>query len=155
MIGGPGPAVDIEESMFMTDTGTAVVERAVPESGELMLELIRTRRSIGKVTAEVPDKALIRQILEAGTWAPNHHLTEPWRFFVLEGDARARLGKVMGEVAAGREADEAKRADVAERAAGKPLRAPYVITIAVEPSTEQSVPAVSYTHLTLPTTERG
>ena len=128
--------------MFMTDTGTAVVERAVPESGELMLELIRTRRSIGKVTAEVPDKALIRQILEAGTWAPNHHLTEPWRFFVLEGDARARLGKVMGEVAAGREADEAKRADVAERAAGKPLRAPYVITIAVEPSTEQSVPEI-------------
>jgi nitroreductase len=75
-------------------------------------------------------------MLETATWAPNHHLTEPWRFFVLEGEARNRLGAVMGAVAAGREPDPEKRAAVAERVAVKTLRAPYVIAVAVEPSPE-------------------
>ncbi len=113
-----------------------------PGPGENVLAAIRNRRSVGKMTAEVPARALIERVLEAGTWAPNHHLTEPWRFFVLQGDARGYLGEVMGSVAAARESTaEAGRA-VAERAATKPLRAPWVIAVAVEPAEDPSVPEI-------------
>lgn len=110
--------------------------------GEAVIAAIKRRRSIGKMTSRVPDRSLIERILEAGTWAPNHHLTEPWRFFVLHGDARTQLGGVMAAVAASREhTDEAGKA-AAERAAGKPLRAPWIIALAVEPSDDPSIPEI-------------
>lgn len=104
--------------------------------GEALLKALRSRRSIGKVSDVAPDRELIWQILEAATWAPNHHLTEPWRFFVLEGDARNALGRVMGEVAAARESNPDAKERVAASAAKKPLRAPYVIAVGVEPSND-------------------
>lgn len=98
-----------------------------------VLDAIRDRRSIGKCTDEVPDRALIEQILDAGRWAPNHHLSEPWRFTVLSGDAREGLGEAMGAAAA-RTAKTPEAGERARRSAtGKPLRAPYVIAIYAEP----------------------
>lgn len=98
-----------------------------------VLAAIRDRRSIGKCSDEVPDRELIQQVIEAGTWAPNHHLTEPWRFIVLSGDARVGLGDAMGEAAAQQaatpEAGEAARV----KAVGKPLRAPYIVAVYAEP----------------------
>ena len=37
----------------------------------------------------VPREAVDR-MLEAAVWAPNHRLTEPWRFFVLEKESELR-----------------------------------------------------------------
>jgi nitroreductase len=105
-----------------------------------VLEAIRTRRSVGKMRRERPPREAIEAILEAATWAPNHRMTEPWRFIVLAGEARQALGSVMAETqAAGRSAanadataiEEARAATV--KAATKPLRAPVVIAVAVEP----------------------
>jgi nitroreductase len=99
-----------------------------------VLTAIRDRRSVGKVTEDVPPRELIEQMLEAATWAPNHHLTEPWRFVVLQGAARDALGRIMGEVEATRYDDSAAGTEAAAKAARKPLRAPCVIAIGVEPN---------------------
>lgn len=112
-----------------------------------VLAAIRNRRSIGKVLPDIPDRDLIEQVLEAGTWAPNHHLTEPWRFFVVQGDARSRLGHAMGEIAAARETAPDRARAVATATAAKPLRAPVLIAIGVEPGPDapqiEEVAAVS------------
>jgi nitroreductase len=48
-----------------------------------LMEAIRSRRTIRLMQSEpVPDGTL-ETILEAGVWAPNHKLTQPWRFIVL------------------------------------------------------------------------
>jgi nitroreductase len=106
---------------------------------EAVLAAIQSRRSIGRVTDEVPPRELIERVLEAGRWAPSHHLTEPWRFFVLEGAAREAFGAVMGQVAAAGIADAEEARLAFERAAAKPLRAPYVIAVAVEPAEAPNV----------------
>jgi len=121
---------------------TATASRDATLAADAVLATMRNRRSIGKMTAEIPDPNLIRHIIEAATWAPNHHLTEPWRFFVLQGDARAELGSVMAGIAAARESDHAAALQAAERAITKPLRAPYVIAVGVEPSTDPSIPPI-------------
>lgn len=107
-----------------------------------VIEAIRTRRSIGKVTQEPIAKETIEQILEAGTWAPNHRLTEPWQFFVMSGEGRAKLGRALANIAvhqAGEGADatviETKTAD----AHAKSRRAPVVIGIAVAPVERRDV----------------
>ncbi len=106
---------------------------------EFLLTALRNRRSISKVSAEAPPEHLIRTMLEAATWAPNHFQTEPWRFIVLRGEARERIGAVMGDLAAARE-DDPDRGELArERMVTKPLRAPYVIAVAVEPDEREKV----------------
>ena len=52
---------------------------------------IRTRRT-HKVYGEDPvDETTLRELLELATWAPNHHLTNPWRFRVLGPNSLERL----------------------------------------------------------------
>jgi nitroreductase len=55
---------------------------------------IRTRRTV-KVFGDDPvDPALLAELIELATWAPNHRLTNPWRFRVLGPGSRARLEAV-------------------------------------------------------------
>ncbi len=51
---------------------------------------IRTRRT-HKAFAPAPvDAATLRELFELARWAPNHHLTNPWRFRVLGERSRER-----------------------------------------------------------------
>lgn len=91
------------------------------------IEAIRTRRTVGKSTGDVP-RETIAELIEAATRAPNHKLTQPWRFTVVTGSARERLGEVWGREAAAA-VDPAVRAAVQEGEAKKPLRAPALIVV--------------------------
>lgn len=46
-------------------------------------EVIRGRRTINLfLQTQIPEK-LVHDAIEASTWAPNHHVTEPWRYYLL------------------------------------------------------------------------
>lgn len=53
--------------------------------------VIRGRRSVGDVTNAPVDRDTLTRLVEAALWAPNHKLTNPWRFVVVEGEARDAL----------------------------------------------------------------
>ena len=57
-------------------------------------EIIKNRRSVFPVQYnDIPvSDAFIKVILENANWAPTHRLTQPWRFKVLQGEAKDRLG---------------------------------------------------------------
>ncbi|PLR83291.1 nitroreductase [Bacillus canaveralius] len=96
-----------------------------------VLEAIKTRRSFGLVKDEAVPEADIERILEAGTWAPNHHRTEPWRFFVMTGEGRKQLGDVLLKITRNNGETDSKKL---EKVQEKPFRAPAIIAVAVEPS---------------------
>jgi nitroreductase len=52
---------------------------------------IRTRRTHKAFGARAVDPQVLDELFELASWAPNHHLTSPWRFHVLGPRARARL----------------------------------------------------------------
>ena len=60
--------------------------------------VITERRSIKQFLPTPVPRSLITRLLDLAVWAPNHRLTEPWRFYVLDGSARARLGEIAREV---------------------------------------------------------
>lgn len=60
-------------------------------------EAIRTRRTHKVYGPEPVDRAVLTGLLELARWAPNHHLTNPWRFRVLGPQALARLKTAVGE----------------------------------------------------------
>jgi len=57
---------------------------------------IRTRRTHKAFTAEPLAPELLEELFELADWAPNHHLTVPWRFRVVGPQALARLKEVAG-----------------------------------------------------------
>jgi nitroreductase len=95
------------------------------------LEAIRTRRAI-KVYQDQPiPKEWIEELLDAAHWAPNHHLTHPWRFHVFTGEGRERL--VSARQAAVTHAAQRKGAEPSEQdlefARQKCYSAPVIIIV--------------------------
>jgi nitroreductase len=100
-----------------------------------VLEAIRTRRTAGAMRPDEPPREVIEELLEAATWAPNHHMNEPWRYFVLAGDARERFGQAMAEDVCQNLPDpngEQARA-LTEAQMKKAVRSPIIIAVAVDP----------------------
>jgi nitroreductase len=52
---------------------------------------IRTRRTHKAYSPEPVAPAVLDELFELARWAPNHHLTNPWRFRVLGERTRDRL----------------------------------------------------------------
>jgi len=57
---------------------------------------IRTRRTHKAFGPEPLTREELLELLDLARWAPNHHLTAPWRFRVLGPDALARLKEAAG-----------------------------------------------------------
>ena len=75
-----------------------------------IFEAIETRRSIKRYADRPVSDEAIRELLTMAVLAPNHRMTEPWRFYVLGPEARAAYGATLG-------ARKAKRVDDPEAAA--------------------------------------
>ena len=59
-------------------------------------DAISTRRSIKRFTSRSVTREEIETLLAAACAAPNHRLTQPWRFYVLGPEARQAYGLVLG-----------------------------------------------------------
>ena len=63
-------------------------------------EAIRTRRTHKVYAPEPIDRTTLEELLDLARWAPNHNLTNPWRFRVVGPQALARLKAAAGPEAA-------------------------------------------------------
>jgi nitroreductase len=63
-------------------------------------EAIRSRRTHKAFAPEPVPRETLDELLELARWAPNHHLTNPWRFRVLGPQALASLKEAAGPEAA-------------------------------------------------------
>jgi nitroreductase len=63
-------------------------------------QAIRTRRTHKVFGAEPVDRDTLLELFDLARWAPNHHLTNPWRFRVVGPQAREALKLAAGEEAA-------------------------------------------------------
>ena len=67
-----------------------------------MDEAIRGRRTHKAYAPDPVDRETLEQRFELARWAPNHHLTNPWRFRVLGPEALERVKRSAGQDAAGK-----------------------------------------------------
>ncbi len=63
-------------------------------------EAIRTRRTHKVYGPEPVERAVLDELFELASWAPNHNLTNPWRFRVVGPEALAALKAAAGAEAA-------------------------------------------------------
>lgn len=91
---------------------------------------MRRRRTGGAFRPDPPSRAQLERLVEAARWAPNHHLTEPWRFIVVAGDARHDLAEAMVAELAGDAAPDAKAEREAIGIRTKLVRSPVILVVA-------------------------
>jgi len=98
------------------------------------LQALTTRRSASKLCNPEPPKDVLKACFEAAIRAPDHGRLRPWRFLLVRGEGRQRLGEVMAEGFSARDAGATEAAVERERA--KPLRAPLIVVAVakVEPA---------------------
>ena len=96
-----------------------------------VLEAIRARRSIKRFTPEPVTRDQIEALLDAATLAPNHRLTQPWRFYVLGPAARHAYGLALGERKARKQPDPASGQVLRDTVAREHADIPCMLAVAV------------------------
>lgn len=94
------------------------------------ISALQNRVSAPRLEAPGPDEEQLRSLLQAALRAPDHGLLRPWRFLVLEGDQRARLGEIFERALLADQPDAGETAR--QKARQAPLRAPVVIVAVAE-----------------------
>jgi nitroreductase len=94
---------------------------------------IETRRSVGRVKQDPVPRELVEKVLESAIHAPNHMITEPWRFHVFVGKGRGELARARAELAKIQAETEGEEEGLAagriSRERKKAFRAPVVVAV--------------------------
>jgi nitroreductase len=106
-----------------------------------VIAFLAKRRSVkpDRLVAPGPTDAELETILTIASRVPDHKKLAPWRFILIEGDARARLGDVVAEacVAAEKEPPSHVRLET-ERT--RLMRAPLVVAVVSRVTPHRSAP---------------
>jgi len=95
------------------------------------IDAIQRRTSVRRYRSEPVPRETIELLLDCAVRAPNHKLTEPWRFAVVTGEAKASLAEIRAEHRLKRQDDPASaetRARV-EKVRRETLEVPVVIVV--------------------------
>lgn len=109
---------------------------SVPSSIDIVadpvLHAMSTRRSISKVEAETPNDSDLLEIIRSISSVADHKGLRPWRFLIIRGDDRHRLGEALDEAGG----VTRKPGEVNE----KPLRAELLLALVSSPEAHPKVP---------------
>lgn len=97
---------------------TDVPRTEFKKSLQHLAERIRARRTVKLFLQQPVSRQLILEAIEVARWAPNHHLTEPWHFYLLGDEAirqSVELTRVVVTERKGAEIGAFKAKDAATR----------------------------------------
>ncbi len=90
------------------------------------------------LTAPAPNPAQLDAILQCAMSAPDHGAMTPFRFLIIDGDARQRLADVFEQAAIKRGLNDA----AIQKQRSKPLRSPLIITVIARLQDAQGIPEI-------------
>ncbi len=106
-----------------------------------VIALLSSRRSVkpDRLLAPGPQPQELETMLRIASRVPDHKKLAPWRFIVLEGDARAKLGDVIADACIAEEPERPSDVRLAmER--GRLTRAPLVVAVISRVTPHRSAP---------------
>lgn len=96
-----------------------------------LFQALNERRSVKNFTDRAVERGEIERLLEAAVLAPNHRMTEPWRFHVLGPVARRAYGDALGARKARRIEDARAGELVQKKVANEHAALPAMIAVSV------------------------
>lgn len=92
---------------------------------DALVELINQRVSFPRLGEPAPGDEVLQDMFKSAFRAPDHMMLRPWRYLLVQGDARQRLGETFCRLAVDEdpELSEVQR----EKLLNMPLRAPLIV----------------------------
>lgn len=100
------------------------------------LTALQTRTAAPRLVEPAPDADQLQQVLTAGLRAPDHGMLRPWRFLVVSGEGRQRLGRLFVDTLQPATPEEA------EKLLNSVQRAPLVIVAIAAIKDHPKVPPI-------------
>ncbi|HUF76351.1 MAG TPA: nitroreductase [Longimicrobiales bacterium] len=95
------------------------------------LQAIESRRSIKEFADRPVAREELERLLEAAVQAPNHRMTQPWRFYVLGPEARGAYGAALGARKAKRVEDPDAARQVVEKVERSHVSLPAMLAVSM------------------------
>lgn len=90
-------------------TKSATPLRELAHDSEATAHLLESRRTIHEFKGQKPPLDLVQRAIELARWAPNHHATEPWHFYILGRETAAAIAKLNATLVAKERGAESAR----------------------------------------------
>ena len=107
------------------------------------IDALLQRRSARALTEPAPDAGALQLIFSSAVRAPDHGRLRPWRFVVVRGGARERLGELFA--AHLQRAQPQLGAEALQRERLKALRAPLIVVVAAQCNPAVKIPVIEQT----------
>ena len=115
---------------------------AIPDTKVTVYEALYRRRMSWDFQDRPVAKEVVERMLSTAVWAPNHRLTEPWRFLVVNKDRGIR--NILGDMAFEASMDRNNNPDRAEKTRQAQLDPPILIYVYTVPGTKESATTENY-----------
>ncbi len=104
------------------------------DAGEGMdaIEAIRARRSIKRFTERRPTREEIEGLLEVAALAPNHRMTQPWRFYVMGPETQKVYAELKGHLKSQKVDDPSAAVAVKDKVARDTIAIPVILAVAMK-----------------------
>lgn len=104
--------------------------------------VIKDRRTIypEQFSNRIVHKEIIENILNNAIWAPNHGMTQPWRFKVFQGSGLKKLGDFQAEHYRSKNTEQNFDGQKYEKFKNRPALAQAVIAICMERQQTEKIP---------------
>jgi nitroreductase len=104
------------------------------------IDALKNRTSSPRLTGDTPNKIALETIFQAAMRAPDHAQLRPWRFLLVEGGDRQKLGDLF--VKAKREDNSLLTEAEIEKTRNKTLRGPLILVAIVSVQAHPKVPEI-------------
>lgn len=104
------------------------------------LTALHSRSSTGQLDQPGPTATQLNNIIQAGLRASDHGLLRPWKFLLIEGSARQKLGELFVDVAT--QDNPALGSEEKAKLQNNPLRAPTIIVAIAKVRPSDKIPAI-------------
>ncbi len=125
-----------------TDGKMSIDEVDIPVTDVNIYQALYRRRMSWRFKDEPIQREAVERMLEAAVWAPNHRLTEPWRFFVMEkgSEGRRKVADLAYQFSL-QQNNNPTRAEATQREVSEP---PVVIYVYCVPGSNEEVTRENY-----------
>jgi len=105
------------------------------------LTALHSRNSVNLLSEPGPTKDQFDNIIKAGLRACDHGNLRPWKYLVIEGDARHKFGELLEQVKVNMDGKDLSD-QTAKKVRSKPLRAPMIIAVVAKVTTDPKIPEI-------------
>lgn len=105
------------------------------------LTALHTRVSCPKLIDPAPRGRVLENIQKAAFRAADHGRMRPWRFLIIEGEGRSKLGKLLVQAQRDKKGEDLSERQQ-EQLRCKPLRAPMIMVVIASLKENEKVPEI-------------